>query len=99
MASAFPSQTLKDTKILIADDNATDRKLLRVQLEKVGHEIRESTDGKEALALLAGEEFDALISDILMPNLDGYGVDAAEWRLGDGDTNAVDGQTAHFEAL
>ena len=61
-------------KILIVDDNRTDRKLLRAQLEKGGHETREAADGKEALTFLAGETFDALISDILMPNMDGYGL-------------------------
>ncbi|MBI3913456.1 MAG: PAS domain S-box protein [Chloroflexi bacterium] len=61
-------------KILIVDDNATNRKLLRVQLQAEGHTLREAEDGKRALELLKSEPFDALISDILMPSLDGYGL-------------------------
>jgi signal transduction histidine kinase len=59
-------------KILIVDDIATNRKLLRVTLEAEGHETLEAADGVEALQILAGEMVDAVISDILMPNMDGF---------------------------
>jgi PAS domain S-box-containing protein len=59
-------------KVLIADDNPTNRKLLRVMLEAAGHSVHEAADGREALASLERESVDAIISDILMPNLDGY---------------------------
>lgn len=60
--------------ILIADDHATNRKLLRVQLEAEGHTVLEAGDGVEALAVLDRELVEAIISDILMPNLDGFGL-------------------------
>ncbi|MBI2510485.1 MAG: response regulator [Opitutae bacterium] len=59
-------------KILVADDHATNRKLLGIQLEAEGHTILEASDGREALALLERETVDAIISDILMPNMDGF---------------------------
>jgi len=59
-------------KILIVDDSLTNRKLLRVTLEAEGHSTVEAGDGVEALALLERELADAIISDILMPNMDGY---------------------------
>lgn len=59
-------------KILIADDNPTNRKLLRVVLEAEGAEVVEVTDGAEALAALQGALIDVVISDVLMPNKDGY---------------------------
>jgi CheY-like chemotaxis protein len=59
-------------KILIADDIPTNRKLLRVTLEAEGHEIFEACDGEEALQVLARETIDSVISDILMPNMDGF---------------------------
>jgi CheY-like chemotaxis protein len=59
-------------KILIVDDIATNRKLLRVTFEAEGHTTLEATDGVEALQLLAGEMVDAIVSDILMPNMDGF---------------------------
>jgi signal transduction histidine kinase len=59
-------------KILIVDDIATNRKLLRVTLEVEGHTTLEAADGVEALQILAREKVDAVISDILMPNMDGF---------------------------
>ncbi len=58
--------------ILIVDDNATNRKLLRAQLEAEGHTVLDAADGVEALAVLESAPVDALISDILMPHMDGY---------------------------
>jgi signal transduction histidine kinase len=58
--------------ILIVDDIATNRKLLRVTLEAEGHIALEAADGVEALQILARETVDAVISDILMPNMDGF---------------------------
>ena len=60
--------------ILIVDDDATNRKLLRAQLESEDHAILEAGDGVEALAVLEREPVEAIISDILMPNLDGFGL-------------------------
>src|SRR5438132_12482821 len=59
-------------EILIADDNATNRKLLRVLLQSAGYETAEATDGMEALEVLGRENVDLIVSDILMPNMDGY---------------------------
>jgi signal transduction histidine kinase len=58
--------------ILIVDDIATNRKLLRVTLEAEGHTTLEAADGVEALQILGRETVDAVISDILMPNMDGF---------------------------
>lgn len=58
--------------ILIVDDIAINRKLLRVTLEAEGHTTLEAADGVEALQILDHETVDAVISDILMPNMDGF---------------------------
>jgi CheY-like chemotaxis protein len=58
--------------ILIVDDLAANRKLLRAQLEAEGFMVVEAADGVEALQVLAREPLDAVISDILMPLMDGY---------------------------
>jgi len=57
---------------LIVDDNAANRKLLRAILEAEGHGTLEAADGVEALGVLEREKVDAIISDILMPRMDGY---------------------------
>jgi signal transduction histidine kinase len=58
--------------LLIVDDIATNRKLLRVTLEAEGHTTIEAADGVEALQILVRETVDAVISDVLMPNMDGF---------------------------
>ncbi len=58
--------------VLIADDNSTNLKLLRVTLEADGLTVFDAADGEKALALMEHEKVDAIISDILMPNMDGY---------------------------
>jgi signal transduction histidine kinase len=59
-------------KVLIVDDIETNRKLLRLNLQAEGIETREAADGVDALAALETAETDAVISDILMPRMDGY---------------------------
>jgi PAS domain S-box-containing protein/diguanylate cyclase (GGDEF)-like protein len=59
-------------KLLIVDDHALNLKLLRAKLEGDGHVVLESTDGVEALEILHREVVDGVISDILMPRMDGY---------------------------
>ena len=61
-------------KILIADDEAEIRDVLRLYLEKEGYEIVEAADGLEADTLLKKEKIDLAILDIMMPGLDGYRV-------------------------
>src|SRR5450756_1148135 len=58
--------------LLIVDDDLTNLKLLRAQLESEGHAVFEAHDGVDALALLERQRVDAVISDILMPRMDGY---------------------------
>jgi len=59
-------------KILVVDDIALNRKLLGAILETQDHVVVEAGDGVEALASLEKEKFDAIVSDILMPRMDGY---------------------------
>jgi CheY-like chemotaxis protein len=59
-------------KVLIVDDNPTNLKLLRAKLEAEGHCVAQAADGVEALQLLEREGTDAIVSDILMPRMDGY---------------------------
>jgi CheY-like chemotaxis protein len=59
--------------ILIAEDNAVNRELLRELLEMRGHAVFEARDGEEALRLLEDSKPDILLLDLGMPLLDGYG--------------------------
>jgi CheY-like chemotaxis protein len=59
-------------KLLIVDDYPGNLKLLRMALEAEGHEVVERVNGVEALEALKREPVDAVISDILMPVMDGF---------------------------
>jgi two-component system, OmpR family, response regulator len=63
---------MKMTQILIVDDDPHIRELLRLLLQNEGFEIREASDGVEALALLESAKADLVILDIMMPNMDGW---------------------------
>ncbi|MGO9803009.1 MAG: EAL domain-containing protein [Steroidobacteraceae bacterium] len=60
------------TKILLVDDNATNRKLLVAWLSSEGHLTVEAADGSDGLAAARREKPNLIISDILMPTMDGY---------------------------
>lgn len=59
-------------KILIVDDNADNQYMLRSLLEGNGHTVIEASEGEEALNKLKEEPIDLIISDILMPIMDGF---------------------------
>ncbi len=58
-------------RILLVEDNAINRKLVVRVLEKNGHLVRTAYNGVEALNLLEQEEFDLVLMDIQMPEMDG----------------------------
>lgn len=58
--------------VLIADDRPNDRRLLRLVLERMGHRVVEAVDGAQALELARRERPDLVLSDILMPVMDGF---------------------------
>ncbi len=59
-------------KILVVDDNGGDRKLLRYIMERQGYEVVEAADGEEGLAMAESKRPDLIISDALMPRMDGF---------------------------
>lgn len=59
-------------RILIAEDDAELRVLFQHVLETSGYEVYGVSDGRQALDALAHEYYDLLISDIMMPVMDGY---------------------------
>lgn len=58
-------------KILIIDDSAVFRKVLNIHLKTAGFEISEASDGIEALKKVAAEDFNLIVCDVNMPNMDG----------------------------
>lgn len=59
-------------RILVADDSVTTRTLEKNILEAAGYVVRLARDGEEALAALAEEPVDAVLSDVDMPRMNGH---------------------------
>jgi two-component system cell cycle response regulator CpdR len=58
-------------RILLAEDDESLRRFLASALVKAGHEVTDFGDGEQACACLATGSFDLLVTDIVMPGLDG----------------------------
>ncbi len=59
-------------KVLLADDNADMRDYVRRILEEAGYDVIAAADGAAALALARSEQPELVLSDVMMPNLDGF---------------------------
>ncbi|MED3799367.1 response regulator transcription factor [Lysinibacillus capsici] len=60
------------TKLLVVDDDAHIRELVKVFLQNEGLEVIEAIDGVDALSKLDTEKIDMVVMDIMMPNMDGW---------------------------
>src|ERR1022692_1439797 len=65
---------MKTTTVLIVDDEANIRLMLRTALSTEGYRIVEAADGREALKVIDREMPDVMVLDLSMPILDGLGV-------------------------
>jgi DNA-binding response OmpR family regulator len=61
-------------KILVIDDEEIIRKFLKIHLVKNGFEVKEAADGEQAIEQLKKDNFDLIISDIIMPKKNGLEV-------------------------
>ena len=62
----------EDFNVLIVDDSAMDRKIMKTSIEDLGVNIIEAKDGVEALDIVKKNDIDAVLIDIEMPRMDGY---------------------------
>ena len=67
--TALPA--LPPSRILVAEDNPTNRQILAAYLAMGGHSARMVTDGAEACGAIRDEDFDLVIMDVQMPVMDG----------------------------
>ena len=58
--------------VLVVDDDPDKLGLLEVALTMAGYEVRTARDGEEALAELASFQPDLVVSDVMMPGMNGY---------------------------
>jgi CheY-like chemotaxis protein len=84
-------------QILVAEDNLTNQKLVRLLLEQEGHEVTVVPNGRAAVSSSAARRFDVILMDVQMPEMDGFEATAAI-RQRERDTGAhipIVAMTAH----
>jgi len=64
-------------RLLVVDDDPIQLRLVCHRLERLGFAVEEAHDGQEALAIASRSVPDAIVSDVLMPRLDGFGLAVA----------------------
>jgi CheY-like chemotaxis protein len=88
---------VKKLHVLLAEDNAVNQKVASRFLEKEGHHVTLASDGRQALAALDRENFDVVLMDVQMPEMDGFEATAII-RAGERDTGKrlpIIAMTAH----
>ena len=80
-ASSAPAQAhhldAPRQRVLVVDDALTVRELQRSILERAGFQVRVASDGRQAMARLAEEPSDLVLTDIEMPTMDGFALTEA----------------------
>ena len=61
-------------RVLVVDDSATTRSIIKAALQSAGYSVAECTGGRDALALTSSREFDLVLLDILMSDMNGLDV-------------------------
>ncbi|HET7790808.1 MAG TPA: protein kinase [Gemmatimonadales bacterium] len=73
-AAAAPAAGAATSRILVVDDGAENREVLKRRLERSGHAVETAENGRRALEILRSSGFDLVLLDVLMPELDGFAV-------------------------
>ena len=63
-----------NARVLIVDDEEKNRKLISVILDKNGYESAQAVNGMEALSMMDSGEYDLVLLDVMLPEIDGYDV-------------------------
>jgi len=79
-AESAPTRFGEGRRVLVVDDDATQAKLIAFRLSRLGFDTMSASDGVEALRVARSAPPDAIVSDIMMPALDGFGLCAAVRR-------------------
>ena len=61
-----------ESGVLIVEDDASIRRLVKMVLEREGYRVDIAADGIEAVLMLGVTDYDVIILDLMMPNLDGF---------------------------
>ncbi len=68
------ADSTSSARVLVVDDVDDNREVLRRRLERQGYGVDSAANGREALEMVAAGDYDLILLDVLMPEIDGYGV-------------------------
>jgi two-component system, sensor histidine kinase and response regulator len=86
---ARAAQGARSCRILVAEDNPTNQKLVLLLLEQRGHQVVLASDGRQAVARATEQAFDLILMDVQMPGLSGLEAAAAIREREQGTTTHV----------
>ncbi len=95
IARAMPAQERARARILVAEDHPVNRSVVLKMLERLGYRASAVTNGAEVLAEIERADYDVILMDCQMPELDGYEASRAIRRDARRDAVAIIGLTAH----
>ena len=65
-------KTPSETAVLVVEDDSSIRRLVKMVLQREGYRVEQAADGVEAVLKLGLADYDVIILDLMMPNLDGF---------------------------
>jgi CheY-like chemotaxis protein len=77
LAAAVQPRTGKSLRVLVAEDNLVNQNVILGVLKKEGHSIELARNGQEVLAAVQRSQFDLILMDVQMPQMDGFEATAA----------------------
>lgn len=73
-SAILPSNANQPARVLVVDDDQAIRTLLTTVLTRKGFSVETAQNGEEAIGVIAGREFAAIVLDLMMPKADGFEV-------------------------
>jgi signal transduction histidine kinase/DNA-binding response OmpR family regulator len=89
------AESRRSLRVLLAEDNPVNRQVAVAMLVKRGHEVHVAVNGKEAVEALERRDYDVILMDVQMPEMDGFQATAAIRAMPRGRDSRIIALTAH----